>query len=457
MSVQPLITPSMVPLFPAAPPHLSQGFTGRDLLRQWFKYWGTICGTLVIVAGVTLAGLALQPPSYSATARVWVKTDQQGAPTFLSGVAAYREGQMPDPANRKLETEMQLLMARANIETVVKRLNIKPDQLPQPALNHIMPKKADVSTPEQRLQDTVDLFIKALKVEPARSKTADTSSNLLEVTLETTDAALAPQAINALIEQYQRFGSDLTRQQGQATYALISQKMAQAQAELFGVDAKIVKLTSAQAVDVDAPGVRLPVESASQINEQPMGDALRMDMMLGATPGYPNTSVGQLKSQVVTQEGKLNELRQIYTDDAEVVHSARRQLAYTETLLKRRVKAGAQLEAQLKQLERTRSLAQDRYVELRRKLDQIELYLNSPADETATRVFTERARQPDKPDKKKKIALAVLAPLAGLAIGLLLAGLRAYFDHRIQSAQDVQRYLGLETLGVVPEQRGGLA
>ena len=36
-------------------------------------------------------------------------------------------------------------------------------------------------------------------------------------------------------------------------------------------------------------------------------------------------------------------------------------------------------------------------------------------------------------------------------------GLREYFDHRLQSAQDVERYLGLETLGIVPEALDPLA
>jgi uncharacterized protein involved in exopolysaccharide biosynthesis len=455
MSAPPLNASPIEPLFRAAAPHLSHGFTGRDLLRQWFKYWGVICGSLVIVTAITLVGVGAQPASYVGTARVWVKTDQQGSTTFLSGVAAYREGQMTDPANRKLETEIQLLMARANVEAVVRRLKIRPDQLPQSALSYLLPRTTKAAASERQLQGTVDLFLKSLKIEAARSKTADTSSNLLEVSLEATDAALVPQALNALVEQYQRFGSDITRLQGQATHALISQKMAQAQAELYAIDGKIVKLTSAQALNIDAPGIPATVsERGLYGSDIASGEALRMDMMLGSTPGAPNTSVNLLKSQVVSQESKLDELRQLYTDDAEVIRSARRQLADTEARLKRRVKVGAEMEAQLKQLERSRSLAQDRFVELRRKLDQIELYLNSPADETATRVFTERARQPDQADKKKKMALLVLGPLAGLALGLLLAGLREYFDHRLQSGQDVQRYLGLETLGVIPEQLG---
>jgi len=175
--------------------------------------------------------------------------------------------------------------------------------------------------------------------------------------------------------------------------------------------------------------------------------------MLGSSRMGGSSAVGMMKSQAVTLESKVQELRQVYTDDAEVVRNAKRQLAQAEQRLTRSVTASAKLDAQLKKLERARALAEDRYTELRRKLDQIELYLSSAQGESATRVITERAQAPEKPDGKKKLILAVLGPLAGLALGLLLAGIREYFDHRLQSTQDVERYLGMDTLGIVPELR----
>jgi capsular polysaccharide biosynthesis protein len=58
---------------------------------------------------------------------------------------------------------------------------------------------------------------------------------------------------------------------------------------------------------------------------------------------------------------------------------------------------------------------------------------------------------PDKPILKTKIRIGVLGPLAGLLLGLMLAGFSEYFDHRLQSAEDVKRYLGCPTLGIVPK------
>ncbi len=441
---------SDIPLFPATAASHGSGFTGRDLWRLWFKYWGTIAGAVIAVGALTIFGASVQPSVYTATAKVWVKTEQQGSPTFLSGVAAYREGQMPDPVNRKIETEMQLLLSRSNVEAVVRKLNIQPENFAGSPIQYLLGsagKKA--KSAEQRLNDSIEAFLKAVKVEAARSKTADTSSNLLEIKLETTDADLTARALNALVEQYRQYGAALTRQQGQASYALIAEKMKQAQSDLDTLDKRMLKLTIAQGQQED---VSLPVSGVSSTPVE-MDEGLRMDTMLGSNRSGGASAVGMIKSQTVTLQSKVEELRQLYTDDAEVVRNAKRQLSQAEQRLARSVKAGAELEARLKQMERTRALAQDRYTELRRKLDQIELYLSSAPDESANRVFTERAQLPDKPEGKKRVVLALMGPLAGLALGLLLAGLREYFDHRLQSAQDVERYLGLETLGVVPDTR----
>jgi len=437
-----------IPLFPTPTPKTGGGFTGRDLWRQWFKYWGTILGSTATVAAITLYGVAMQPPQYQASAKVWVKTEQQGSPSFLSGVAAYREGQVIDPVNRKIETEMQLLLARPNVEAVVRKLGMTRRDLPGNALSAVLGHKPAAS-PEAELQATVEVFLKTLKVEAARSKTADTASNLLDISLTTTRAELAPQALHALVAQYQQYGTAQTRQQGQASYALIRDKMMAAQADLDQLDQRLLKLMVAQGKRSDVPVQGTPPVPVEVVVEP--GEGLRMDTMLGSARAGGTSAVGLLKQQTVTLQSRVEELRQQYTDEAEPVRNAKRQLAQAEARLSRSVQAGAELEAQMRQLERARTLAQDRYIELRRKLDQIELYLASSPDESASRVLTERAQVPDKPERKKLIVLGVLGPMLGLALGLLLAGLREYFDHRLQSAEDVERYLGLDALAIIPD------
>jgi len=445
----------MAALYPAQPPAAGHGFTGRDLWRQGFKHGGLILLAFVVVTAIVGLAAWVQPAAYVAETKVWIKTDQQGSPSFLSGVAAYRDAQMPDPANRKLETEQQLLTSRANVEAVVRQLGIRKAQLVDTPMSYLMDSPAvswlrsrrEPVEAERELQDTVDLFLQALKVSPARSKTADTTSNLLEVQLETRDPALSARALNALVQAYQQFGVELNRRQGAASFDLIQQKVDETRQELDELDARLLNLMVQRGSRLDVPS---PAAAGSRLALADEASGLRMDTVLGSARVGGESTAALMKGQALALQSKVEELRQVYTDEAEPVQSARRQLGQLEGRLKRSVLAGAQIDAQIQQLERARLLAQERYGELRRRMDQIELYLASVPDEAATRVQLHPAMAPAKAQQKKKILLAALGPVAGLMLGLMLAGLRAYFDHRLQSADEVQRYLGLDTLGVVP-------
>lgn len=440
-----------IPLFPVEPVPMAGGFTGRDLWRQWFKYWGTLLGSVLVVSALSWYGAYMLPPQYQATAKVWVKTERQATPSFLSGIAAYREDQAVDPVNRKIETEMQLLTSRANVEAVVRKLGMTRQDLPGSPLDRILGSIRPRPLPaDAEVQATVDLFIKALKVEAARSKAADTSSNVLELTLATTRADLVAPALHALVAQYQRYGTEQTRRQGETAYALVADKVKAAQTDLDGLEQRIVTLSVAQGRQADVPAT---TSNPPVPLDLPLvgGESLRMDTVLGSARAGGTSAVGMMKQQAVNLQARVDELQQLYTDDAEPVRNARRQLAQAESRLSRSVAASVRLDAQLRQLERARTLAQERYTELRRKLDQIELYLASNPDEAASRVLTERAQTPDRPQRKMALILAAVGPVAGLALGLLLAGLRAYFDHRLQSAEDVARYLGLETLAIIAD------
>lgn len=445
----------MAALYPAEPSEVGHGLTGRDLWRQGFKHGGLIALVFVVVTAIVGLAAWVQPAVYVAETKVWIKTDQQGSPSFLSGVAAYRDAQMPDPANRKLETEQQLLTSRANVETVVRQLGIRKAQLVDsplsylkaaPALSWLRSQPEPVDA-DRELQETIDLFLEALKVAPARSKTADTTSNLLEVQLETRDAALSARALNALVQAYQQFGVELNRRQGVVSFDLIQQKVDETRQELDELDARLLNLMVQRGSRLDVP---TPVGVGARVALADEASGLRMDTVLGSARMGGESTAALMKSQALALQGRVDELRQVYTDEAEPVLSARRQLGQLEGRLKRSVLAGAQLDAQIQQLERARLLAQERHGELRRRMDQIELYLASVPDEAATRVQLHPAVAPSKAQHKKKVLLGLVGPLAGLMLGLMLAGLRAYFDHRLQSADEVRRYLGLDILGVVP-------
>jgi len=62
----------------------------------------------------------------------------------------------------------------------------------------------------------------------------------------------------------------------------------------------------------------------------------------------------------------------------------------------------------------------------------------------------DRADLPLHPDSPKKLRNLLLALFLGLFGGLGLALVMEYLDNTVKSAEDVERYSGLPTLGVVP-------
>jgi uncharacterized protein involved in exopolysaccharide biosynthesis len=436
-----------LPLFPLPPnretePESSIGLTLRDVLRQMFKYWATIAICFFVVTGLALVGLAFQPPVYQASAKVLVQTEQQGTPSFLSGITAYRDPQDPEPQDRRIETEIQLLMSRSNVEAVVQQLGITKSMLIQAPLDNLLahlPVAAKPKTAAQLRSETVTLFMKALSVEPLRSKTADTTSNVFEAHFACVDKTLAPRALAALLQQYVRFGTEHSRELGETAFRLVDAKTSEVAEELKDLDDRIQALTILHASRPDVPT-----------------DVAAGDAPSAASLPNPRTatqsSIALLRTEAIELQAKLEDARQSFTDDSPTVRHLTEQLRELQYRLRTGVQANAELDTGIERLQRQRALTLDRFKELRAKRDQIELYLQLNPVVSDARVVTEAPVPPEKPNVKIKLIISLAAPIAGLLLGLLIAGVREYFDHRLESAADVKRYLGLETLAVVPRE-----
>ena len=427
-------------LFPVADVDAAAGLTVRNLLRQLFKYWATIILATITVSCLTWAALYLQPPIFESSAKVWVQTEQQGTPSFLSGIAAYREAQDPEPVDRKIETEIQLLTSRSNAEAVVDQLGITKAQLVQSALDNLWARlphwwsSAPAKTAAQIRNETVALFMKGVAVEPLRSKTADTTSNVFEARFDCVDKALAPRALGALLQAYMRFGAQHNREIGMAAYSLVDSKTHEATLELEGLDDQLFNLT---------------VQYASRADVAMPESGTRDASMSNGRAGAPS-SLTLLKTEAIEMQTKLAETRQLFTDDSPNVRHLVEQLDELRKRLAAGVGASAKFDGQLERLERRRTLAMERFAALRTKRDQIELYLKLNPVISDTRQVSESPLQPDKSKSRVKIVVGMLGPFVGLVFGLLLAGLREYFDHRLQDPADVKRYLGLDTLATIP-------
>lgn len=429
------------------------GFGMRDGLQLVFKHLGLIAGSAVLVTALVWTGTAVQPQVYEGAGQVWVKTEQQPMPSFLSGLASYRDTLVPDPVNRKLETEMALLLSRDSAARVIDRLGVTADQLQRPPMDVISERLKPVTGLLRGLvgargaalpsvdaqagqrEALVEAFLRGFSVEPQHSKGADTTSNVLEIRFSAADPDLVPRAIQAMVDEYLQLAARQNRRLGEATFALLETKAEEARRDLAASEQSLLKFMGSQG-DRSTRG-RLP------------GTA---DADGAALPGSTSV-VGVMKSQAADLQRRLDELRQIYTSEASNVRTLSGSIAALEGRIRTEMRANAEADAQLARLERDRGLAQERYVELQKRLDQIDLYLKVNPMEADSRVVTQSPTRPIKPETKKRMMVILLGPLGGLLLGLALAGLREMLDRRLQSPDDLMRLLGIETLAALPDVR----
>ncbi|HEX7638991.1 MAG TPA: Wzz/FepE/Etk N-terminal domain-containing protein, partial [Burkholderiaceae bacterium] len=440
-------------LFPPGQPPATAPRTMRDLAAALYRQAGLVAVCVLVGTAASLVLYANQPRVYTSTAKVWVQTEQQGSPSFLSGIAAYRETPYPDPVNRKIETEMELMLTRTNAQAVVDKLHIRDEQLARGTLGKLRgllgggAAATPAASPADSRSHTVDLFLDGVSVEPLRSKTADTSSNVLEVEFQCADPALAPVALQAFLDNYLQLGAQQNRRLGETTSRVIAGQLAQAKDDLRQAEDRIVQLLvqdSGRSVSAGAGGAAAIAGASSLGAGVAAAGGLKLDLSpdVGAGVAGATPVVSALKQQTLELQLRLDEARQLYTDDAQNVRSLKSQLAGSQQRLARVVRENTQLEAELNRLERQRELAQERYVELQRKLDQIDLYLRLNPTETESRVVVDAPDHPTKAEGRKKPLVALVGPLGGLLLGLLLAGLRELGGDRLRSAREVEWALG---------------
>lgn len=430
-------------------------FGMRDGLQLVFKHLGLIAGSTVLVTALVWSGAAVQPPVYEGASQVWVKTEQQPMPSFLSGMASYRDTVVPDPVNRKLETEMALLLSRDSAARVIERLGVRPEQLQRPPMDvvgeRLEPLKTLLMRPFQtgraaalpavdaqalKREALIDTFLRSFSVEPQHSKGADTTSNVLEIRFNAADADLVPRAIQAMIDEYLQLAARQNRRLGETTFALLEAKADEARRDLATSEQSLQQFMATQG-DRSSRGRTPGTKDAD-----------------GASLPGSASVVGVMKSQAVDLQRRLDELKQIYTEEASNVRSLSSSIGALESRIRGEVRANAEADAQLARLERERGLAQERYVELQKRLDQIDLYLKVNPIEADSRVVTQSPTRPVKPETKKRLMVMLLGPLGGLLLGFALAGLREMLDRRLQSPDDLMRLLGIETLAALPDVRG---
>ncbi len=423
----------------------------RGLSWLFYNHYLTIL--IVWATLTTLAILALWtfPSSYVADAKLLVRTEQQGRPSLLSGVAAYKESQISDTSSRRLETEMELITSKPLIEKVVQRHDLTDDQMYHPPLEFFVTPIVDFvnrhkwwgvrKPPEDRnaLTKVASTLQKNIVVQPAKSRSGESSPNVIEVHVRTSDPLISAEALNELLSQYRQFALSLDQSDAEQAYRDIAAQSLKAEERLKLAQRRVEALLSAtSAVNTSTMG-RSP-RSAS------IDPAATAAPSQGAGP-LPETTAGQLRQRLTQLELELIEQEQIFTPKMASVITLKANISDVRAKLMRELEKSAREGNQLTTAQRELTLAENSYFELERKLTQIGVLLKLKPEEDSTRLVVEAAQAPSSSEWKKVVLLGVLCVIGAFLLGLLAAGTLELLDHRLRNEFEVGRYLGLPVLG----------
>jgi uncharacterized protein involved in exopolysaccharide biosynthesis len=450
----------------------SPGFTLRDFLSIVFQHWRTIATTSLVVSIVLGAGMLRLPPTYIAEGKLLVQTDRQAAPSFFGGIAAYGQQRDPDPVNRRLETEMELLSTRGLSEGVVRSLGLRYDDVFHPAYVHLLNPLADLyehvrvewlgraPAPGRRAFDsTVRDFNRSFVVAPLKSKSAETTSNIIAVKLSAPDPALARESLQRLLDGYVDFAVRMNQASGVEAYKVVQQNLERARLDMASAQERL-RLFYAHAAmpppreDSSLHRIGFARGGARDGAGEMAGPEVARDLP------DDELAVRAMRTRLVDMELRLAEARRSYQDDSESV----RNLAHGIGELRQRVRAAslqtAAYRTEQMQLERELRTSEDMHGELNRKLAQISLFLAANPRQADVRAIVEPPLAPSSSEWRKALILWALGSIGGVVLGFGLVGLRAYNDHTLQTAEDVRRHLGVALLATVPllppRERGAL-
>lgn len=433
----------MTPIFEVDQQDQFKSYSGKDIAALCFKHKGLIFTVFLIVSISVNAMLFFIPSVYEANAKVLIHTEKAGTPSFFAGVAPVKERMTNDPVKRKIETEMQMIEGRSVAEEVVRDLDITWDQVYHKPLVHLL---APVGTyvidplmralgfqpdPEKNgFNDTVKELVKSIMVAPVLSKSADTNSNIIFVSLKSPDPVIARDILQKTLEYYRSYDIKMRKQEAELAYSIVNEKVEKTYADL----------TAAQAALEFFLSNKENGEVADSKNSQ-----------LLTTPNDIST-IQLLKEQIIELEFELSALNDTFQPGDDNASRIKASIEKLRSRLQSELELYASNNSEQAVLERNLELSESLYLELKTRLSKIELFIDMNEHNISAREILEPPIAPRESSWKKDIVLGVFASIFGLVFGVALAGIREFLDSSIRDDSDVSKYLGIELIGKIPEE-----
>jgi len=442
----------------------------RDYYRTLRKHRWLVAGLFLVTVFSATIWAFVQTPVYQASAIVLIEPEP---PRILN---IQEVTPMGGPSQEYYRTQYELISSRPIVEKVIETLNLRAR----------MPELQRSADPARTLQN-------AIIVEPRRN------TRLVAVKFEHPHPQLAAEVTNALARQYVKHNLDIKLRGAQEAMTWLNEQMTNLRGKVqessvalqnYRVKAGIMglqeqrQITAQKIMDfnkqyLESQAQRLSVEAKLNELQRVTGQGGAQTIFTVAD----SQLIQKLKQEASELEVTKAKLSKTYKDkhpeilkiDAQIEQVSQRIDAEIKNMMRAvqtefRV-ARAREETLLGNVNRLRTEAQElnekeiQYLNLQRDADSnqqlYEAVLKRLKEtgitgglETNNVSVIEDATQPRLPIRPRKGVTLLVSVLLGLLVGAGTALTIEYFDTTVKTPDDVERYLGLPVLGIVPQFSG---
>ncbi|HXW54722.1 MAG TPA: polysaccharide biosynthesis tyrosine autokinase [Candidatus Cybelea sp.] len=472
-----------------------------DLLEYWRvarKRRATIVTVLVVVFGLTLFATVREKRVYEARALIEIQKENPDIPTLQELF------QVESISDTYLETQNRILKSESLARKVIEQLGLsqvaefasKETTTPAATWPAAHPETAQVFVaPEARTttasvsDEVLKKFEDRLSVEPVKR------SRLIEVTFDSNDPQLAANVVNALTAAYIDDNLQARWDASQKAGDWLSNELDRLKAKLEKSEDELEQYASSNGLlflETDKGTTEnIVVQQLRELQQQlTLAEANRIEKEsfyrlvqkgdYSSIPGvFDNKLMQDLSERLAELERERARLIATFTADYPRVKEVQSQIDESEAVLKagrdqaaRRIAEDYQasvdretmLEAAFRRQQKEANEIAERSVQyniLKREADtnkQLYVSLLEKLKETgvseslkATNIrVVDPAFPPKKPARPRVILNLSLALLIGLCLGTGAAFLEEHLDNTLKTTEDVERFLQVPALGVVP-------
>ena len=464
----------------------------QDYVRIARRRIPYVVAPFLVLAMVAVSVVLLLPPIYRSIGTVAVESQQIPADLVRSTV--------PGSADERIGYIKQIVMTDARLEEIIRRFGLYPEEMaswPTPRViqklrEHVIVEAVrdayasqstiaftvafdhtDPETARNVASELVDLFL----AENARTRSARATETAAFLRQETERLSNLTRTLDQKVAEFKRRNSDALPehldlrvgmlQKVEFDLRAVQRDIAAGEQERRFLETQLDTLTARPPVQRAVPAAEMTAEerlevlkadlaSASASYTEAHPDIARLKRMIAqmeaelARQGRGTTSVdeapprdperAQLVAKIASADTRLASLR-----DQETELSARMATLQAQILKTPEVEQG------LRQISFDYESASKEYDDVRSKLQQAELAENLESEQMAERfVLLEPPTvpvSPDRPNRLKFLALAILLALGG---GLGVAFVAEMLDNRVQDPQILTALMGERPLAVLP-------